>query len=113
MDQKNFLVAIVLSVAIIMGWQYVFPPKHTTPPPQETAQSAAPGTPAATPGATPPGAPAAPGSAPGAPAAGQFVSRDEALKQNPRITFSTPQLIGSISLKGGRIDDVELAKHRE
>ena len=26
MDQKNFIVAIVLSVLIIMGWQYAFPP---------------------------------------------------------------------------------------
>jgi YidC/Oxa1 family membrane protein insertase len=28
-----------------------------------------------------------------------------------RATFSTPQLLGSISLKGARIDDVQLAKH--
>ncbi len=25
MDQKNFIVAIVLSVVIIMGWQTLFP----------------------------------------------------------------------------------------
>ena len=37
MDQKNFIVAIVLSVAIIMGWQTLFPAKHT-PPPQEAAR---------------------------------------------------------------------------
>ena len=29
------------------------------------------------------------------------------------MTFSTPELLGSISLKGARIDDVQLAKHRE
>jgi len=117
MDQKNFLVAIVLSVAIIMGWQYIFPAKHTAPPPQQTAQTATPASPGAspgaTPGATPPGAPGAPGAAPGAPATEPFVSREEALKRNPRITFDTPQLIGSMSLKGARIDDVQLAKHRE
>ena len=29
MDQKNFIVAIVLSVLIIVGWQYFFPPAKT------------------------------------------------------------------------------------
>ncbi len=39
---------------------------------------------------------------------------DEALAaQGPRITFDTDQLLGSISLKGARIDDVRLAKQRE
>ena len=32
MDQKNFIVAIVLSVVIIMGWQTLFPAKPTPPP---------------------------------------------------------------------------------
>ena len=31
MDQKNFILAIVLSVAIIMGWQTLFPAKPTPP----------------------------------------------------------------------------------
>jgi YidC/Oxa1 family membrane protein insertase len=114
MDQKNFIVAIVLSVLIIFGWQHFFPAKHT--PPQETTQStASPSTPGATTPAAPGGqgtnAPNAPNSA--APAAEQFVSRTEALARSPRVTFDTPQLIGSIALKGGRIDDVRLAKHRE
>ena len=44
--------------------------------------------------------------------AGAVVSRTEALARTPRVTFSTPELIGSISLKGARIDDVRLAKHK-
>src|SRR6185503_2730066 len=32
---------------------------------------------------------------------------------SPRVTFDTPELVGSIALKGARIDDVRLAKHRE
>ena len=76
-----------------------------------TAQASAP---AASPGGaaapTAPGAPAAPGAAGTAPAA---LPLDQALAQSPRVTFSTPELLGSISLKGARIDDVELAKHRE
>jgi YidC/Oxa1 family membrane protein insertase len=111
MDQKNFLLAIVLSVLIIVGWQAAFPPPK--PPPQQQTTNAAgpPGAPAATPGT--PGAPGAPG-VPGAPAGtSQVVSLDEALARTPRVTFSTPELTGSISLKGARIDDVRLVKHRE
>jgi YidC/Oxa1 family membrane protein insertase len=115
MDQKNFLVAIVLSVVIIFGWQHFFPPKHT--PPHETSQSTASSsspagttTPAA-PGKSDAGSPGAPTS--GTSAAEHFVSLKEALARSPRVTFSTPQLIGSIALKGGRIDDVRLAKQRE
>jgi YidC/Oxa1 family membrane protein insertase len=109
MDQKNFILAIVLSVAIIMGWQTLFPAKQT-PPPQEASQTTAPNAPAN----GRPGAPAAPGApSAGTPASEQIVSRDEALSRTPRVTFATPELLGSISLKGARIDDVRLAKHRE
>jgi YidC/Oxa1 family membrane protein insertase len=109
MDQKNFIVAIVLSVIIIMGWQTLFPAKPT-PPQQQTSQTTAPN--------APPGAAGTAPSAPGAPpataaAVQQVVSRTEALSRSPRVTFSTPELLGSIALKGARIDDVRLAKHRE
>ncbi|MBS0539219.1 MAG: membrane protein insertase YidC [Proteobacteria bacterium] len=113
MDQKNFIVAIVLSVLIIVGWQAVFPPAKT-PPPTQTASTTASGPAPAPSGASiTPGAPGAPG-APQAPAtAPAAMSLDQALAQSPRITFKTPELLGSISLKGGRIDDVQLVKHRQ
>jgi YidC/Oxa1 family membrane protein insertase len=57
--------------------------------------------------ASPAGTPAA------QPAGQQVASRDEALARSPRVTFATPQLLGSIALKGARIDDVRLARHRE
>ena len=41
------------------------------------------------------------------------MSRKEALARSPRVTFDTPELIGSIALKGARIDDVRLVKYRE
>jgi YidC/Oxa1 family membrane protein insertase len=113
MDQKNFIVAIVLSVVIIMGWQTLFPAK-TPPPQQQTTQTASPGS---APGA-PAGAPGTPGAAPGAatPATPpqKVMTLEEALAaQGPRVTFSTDQVLGSIALKGARIDDVRLAKQRE
>ena len=98
MDQKNLIVAIVMSVLIIIGWQALFPPAK--PPVNNTAQqqqqtttpSSAPGTPQA-----PPGQPTAPGVQP-ATAANQVVSREEALQRSPRVTFDTPELVGSIAL---------------
>jgi YidC/Oxa1 family membrane protein insertase len=107
MDQKNLIVAIVLSVAIIVGWQVLFPPAK---PPvnganqqQTTSQSA--------PTPSSPGQPQAPGGQ-AAPVV-QTVSLQEALERSPRVTFDTPELVGSIALKGGRIDDVRLVKYRE
>jgi len=111
MDQKNFIVAIVISVLIIVGWQVVFPPSKqatNTAQQQATTQSGAPAAPAGQPGAagTPPGPGAAPTQQP-------VVSRGEAVALTPRVTFNTAELTGSISLKGARIDDVQLVKYRE
>ena len=110
MDQKNFIVAIVLSVLIIVGWQAAFPPAK--PPVNGTQQTTTqPGAPQA-----PAGQPGTPGVQPGpgaAPAQQPVVGRTEALAQSPRVTFNTAELVGSISLKGARIDDVQLVKYRE
>lgn len=118
MDQKNFIVAIVLSVLIIMGWQYAFPPAKPPVNQQQqttaTQNGTAPQAPSGAPGT--PGAPATQGTAqPGSPAAqpAQIVSRTEALARSPRVSFDTPELVGSIALKGARIDDVRLVKYRE
>ena len=111
MDQKNFIVAIVLSMLIIVGWQVYFPaakPPVNNTQQQTASQSGAPQAPTGQPGNTQanvqPGAPAA------APA--QIVSRTEALARSPRVKFDTPELIGSISLTGARLDDVTLTKYR-
>ncbi|MBM3521301.1 MAG: membrane protein insertase YidC, partial [Alphaproteobacteria bacterium] len=107
-DWKNFVLAIVLSALIIIGWQYFFPnsmmmqqpaqqPATTT---SETASNTA-GT-AATSGQTAGTAPAA-----------ASVSRDDALKSSPRIAIKSASLEGSINLKGARIDDLHLTKYRE
>ena len=110
MDQKNFILAIVLSVLIIVGWQAAFPPAK---PPvngtqQATTQSGAPPAPVGQRGT--PGVQPGPGATPGQQ---PVVGRAEALAMTPRVAFTTPELIGSISLKGARIDDVQLAKYRE
>src|ERR1700727_3067341 len=41
------------------------------------------------------------------------VDRDVAIAGSPRVKIDTPSVIGSISLKGARIDDLSLVKFRE
>ena len=107
MDQKNLIVAIVLSVLIIVGWQAAFPPPK---PPVNGSQQQTTGQPGAP--QAPTGQPGAPGAPPVAGAPAQIVSRKDALERSPRVTFDTPELVGSIALKGARIDDVNLVKYR-
>ena len=56
-----------------------------------------------------PGVPLAPGSAPQA----QFVPREQAMAASPRIPVDTPAVQGSVALKGGRIDDLQLKGYRQ
>ena len=119
-DQKNMMLAIGLSVLVIIGWQYfVGGPqlekqrqeqqlKQQQAQQQQQTQTA-PGTvpqPGAQPGSTPqvPGQATVPGSAPTAAAV---------LAASPRVTIDTPTMKGSLSLRGGRIDDIALVKYRE
>lgn len=39
--------------------------------------------------------------------------REELIKASPRVEISTPELSGSINLKGARLDDLRLVKYRE
>jgi YidC/Oxa1 family membrane protein insertase len=114
-NQKNLILAIVLSVAIILLFQLVLAPP--TPPPQQntpqTTQPATPGTPSP-PGVTPgqQGQPGVPGAAP-PPATPPRVTREAVLKATPRVGIDAPRVTGSISLKGGLLDDVTLRDYRE
>jgi YidC/Oxa1 family membrane protein insertase len=127
-DQKNTILAIVLSALVLIGWQIYFGipqmEKQKQIQQQQQAQERTqqpPGAPAQQPGTTPQtGAPpqAAPGAtpqAPGLPAAvpGQTLTREAALAASPRVHIETPSLAGSIALKGARIDDLALIKYRE
>src|SRR5687767_4502682 len=111
-DQKNLILAIVLSVAIILLFQMVIAPPKPTPPqgPPATTQPAPPtATTPATPG-TPPGTPPATTQppTPGTPPATQpkSISREDLLKANPRVLIDAKRITGSISLKGGLLDDI-------
>ena len=130
MNDKNTIIAIVLSALVLIGWQYFIGGPQMERAKQETLlkqqqqaqqQAPAPGGTAPAPGASStapaPGAAAPPGSlnVPGTatPAGVQTQTREAALAASPRIAIDTPRLKGSIALKGARIDDLALVQYRE
>ncbi|MEA2927893.1 MAG: YidC/Oxa1 family rane protein insertase [Hyphomicrobiales bacterium] len=121
-DQKNTLLAIVLSAIVLIGWQYFVglpqmqKQKEQAQQQQQQTQQLAPA-PSGTPQAQP-GAPAQPGAAPApgqatAPSAGQVYTREAVIAAGPRIAVETPKLTGTIALKGARIDDLAMTQYRE
>jgi YidC/Oxa1 family membrane protein insertase len=110
MEQRNLLIAIVVSVGILIGFQFVFERLHPPPVPHGGSTATAPATSPATSGTTA-GAPAA--NAPGAVAARAAESRAAAVAGQPRVKIDTPRLHGSIGLVGARLDDLTLAKYHE
>jgi YidC/Oxa1 family membrane protein insertase len=117
-DQKNLILAIVLSVAIILLFQLVIAPPQRSTAPQSPPATTQPGTPStAPPGTTPPGTtppttqPPTPGVPPAVPP--KTATREDILKASPRVPIDAKRVIGSISLKGGLLDDVTLRDYRE
>ncbi len=118
-DNRNMFIAIGISMAILIGWQYFFgiPQAERQRQQQQIQQQAGQPAPAANPSAATPGAPAS-ASAPAVPGAASTapvrpLNRAEALATSPRVAIDTPSLKGSVSLRGGRIDDLVLTQYRE
>lgn len=119
-DQKNTLLAIVLSALVLIAWQYFVGLPQMEKQKQEaqlkTQQQQQ--QPVTTPGeagqgalAVQPGAVPAPGQPAGLP--GRPLSREDVIKASPRVLVDTPRLRGSIALKGAQIDDLALTQYRE
>ena len=103
-DNKNLILAVVLSGLVMLAWIALFPPSEPAPPAPGTVATDAAGQPIAV---TPP-ASVVPGAAgPVAPAPAPT------LAEAPRVIIDTPQLEGSLSLRGGRIDTLALKGYRE
>jgi YidC/Oxa1 family membrane protein insertase len=100
MDQKRLIIAIAVSIAILMGFQLFMP--HPAPLPEKSAATTEDSTGAA---------PSAPTPVAAAPAAVASAAIPPA--QVPRVKISAPQLRGSISLLGARIDDIVLRSYRD
>lgn len=106
-DQKNLVLTIVISIAILFGFHYFY-----ERPRQLAAQAEAQRQQALQAEQAPP---AVPGTAPGIAGEGAVPAlRDRAsvLAETGRVAISTPSLHGSINLRGGRVDDLTLAKYK-
>jgi YidC/Oxa1 family membrane protein insertase len=127
-NNRNFILAIVLSMTVLFGWQFFIagPQIEQARKQQEIAaqqaaeqanqQPAAAGDQAASGGTAAGGTTAAPaaGSAPTAGPVRQTVeTREEALAQSRRVPIATPAITGSINLTGGRVDDIRLNNFHE
>src|SRR4051812_7685824 len=114
-DNRNTILAVILSGLVLIGWQYFFNiPQMEKQRAQQAQMDLAKPAPQAGSTATPQTGVAAPVPGATAPAANQpagvtpIVSRDAAIAAGPRIKIDTPRVSGSISLKGARIDDLAL-----
>lgn len=135
-DQKNLLAAILLSVGVMLAWQYFYAsPKIKQEAERQKriaaeqqakakaggqAQGVPVGGAAPKAGGTAPSAPASPaGTAPslsqtaGSAPVAEALTRKAALNATKRLPIKTSSLSGSINLRGGRIDDLLLVKYHE
>ena len=121
-DNKNMILAVALSIAILIGFEMYFSktrpvpadgqaqtelmkPKPAAPEVSRDQASPIPSTPPQQSSAVP--------TVPGVSAAGETSGRKAILKNGSRIQITTPRLHGSIALTGGRLDDLTLVDYRE
>ncbi|MET3927533.1 membrane protein insertase YidC [Devosia sp. 2618] len=111
-DNRNVIIAIVLSMVVLFGWQFFVAGPQLERAQQQAQivaeQKAASDAALAT--------PATPGQAAATPAptgTATYATRDEAIAANPRVSINTDDLEGSINLTGARIDDLRLKSYRE
>ncbi len=98
---KNLILASVLSLLVIIGWYTFFPPPE-------------PVTPEATgPVAEQTATPTAPEAEGGNEAASNASAAETAVSDAPRVDIETPELTGTLSLQGGRLDELWLSDYRE
>ncbi len=109
-QNKNLILATVLSFLVVLTWFFVFPPEGSPPQQQsgqEPAEVTAPSMVTEEFAAAPPGA--------GELTASQGGIQPATSEPSPgerRLRIDTPSLVGSILLTGGRLDDLSLRQYR-
>ncbi len=109
-QNKNLILATALSFLVILVWFVLFPPEEppTTPTTEQSGAELVPG--AAVPGAT-----ESTSGTPSVAADPNAVVPQQAPENAaniPTVAIETPSLTGSISLLGGRLDNLSLKKYR-
>ena len=102
-DNKNMILAVVLSALVLLGWTWAANRYFPTANPPSTKVVNGERVPAPPPQAQP--------SAPSTPRALRSVAA--AVAANPRVSIRTPSLAGSINLKGAQIDDLLLLNEKQ
>ena len=91
-DNRNFVLFAVIAVVLLFGWPWVMQSIFPQPPAptkiEKKAQVAA-----------------GPSVTPASAAPGKLRERPAVLASTPRVRIETPELKGSINLKGAQIDD--------
>jgi YidC/Oxa1 family membrane protein insertase len=96
-DQKNFLLAIVLSMAIIFAWQFFYATPQTQQAQQVVQQQQQQSQQAQVPGTQ---------------AVAGVTDRQVAIAATARVPIETPELEGSVNLVGAQLDDLKLKNYR-
>ncbi len=104
-DFKNMLTALVLSMAIMFGWQYFYVAPQLAQQEQLAKQQQAQRPAGQVSGQQ--------GNAPSATVASAVQPRDQVLKATGRVVIDTPDVDGSINLKGAALDDLKFKNYRE
>ena len=123
-EQRNLFLAILLSLLILVGFEYFFSPSLPTEDvtvSQDVSQGNGDGgmTPEASVlkgdgGGTTPAPPAMQSTVSSAEKGKRLsTTREEALLKSRRVRIETPQLVGSLALTGARLDDLTLVKYRQ
>ena len=97
MDQKRLFLAIAISVAILLGSQYLLPKRPAPIPPTDLTASATTPTPPATQFANP----------------GSQPEPVPPPRNSPRLPVEAARVQGTINLAGGRLDDLVLRDYHE
>ncbi len=101
-DNRNMLLALVLSALVLIGWSFLSEQFFPTAGPQTQQVENGKVRPAP-----------APQAAPAADAPKVIRPRELVLAETPRVKIETPRLEGTINLKGAKFDDLVLVRQRE
>ncbi len=120
-DNRNTILAIVLSLAVLLGWQFfIAQPQIEEQRRQQAAEQAAQSANVqngANGSASAPSSPTAGSGGASAPSAGAAaataMTREAAIGASPRVAIDNAKVSGSVNLKGGRIDDLRLKDYHE
>jgi YidC/Oxa1 family membrane protein insertase len=102
MDQKRIVLAVVLSLAVLLGWNFLFPPEKSQVQPPEPKQAEAP--------AEKPGQPEKAEIPTGEPKAGPVAFAPSASKT---VTVQTPLYHAELNSDGGVLTSFVLEKYKE